>query len=937
MLTQLKSIFGSKNERTLAPYRSRVGAINALADNISTLTDSELQARFNELRQQRQNGATALDLLNNTFAVVREAAARTLQMRHFDQQLLGGMALFDGNIAEMKTGEGKTLVATLPVCLEALSGSVHVVTVNDYLAQRDAEWMGVLYRFLGLQVGVNCNASSTEEKAAAYACDITYGTNNEFGFDYLRHNMRYSADTPLQSKLNFAIVDEVDSILIDEARTPLVISGESNDEVTLYNVVAALSGKFTRSQSPEDNGDFTLDEKARTVHLTEQGFDHAEKIFVAAKLIEPGDSLYATDNLPLLHHLDIALRARHLFLRDRDYVVQDGQVIIVDEFTGRLMPGRRWGDNQHQAVEAKEKVAVQKENRTLASISFQNYFRLYKKLAGMTGTAMTEAQEFEFIYGLRSIEIPTHQKMIRNDELDKVYRSAAARDRAVIVDIQEAHAKKQPILVGTTAIEASERLSGKLAEIGLAHHVLNAKQHDKEASIIAQAGAPDAITIATNMAGRGTDIVLGGNLAVQQQAINNSELTESEKQQQSADAEAAWKIAHAEVVAAGGLRIIGTERHESRRIDNQLRGRAGRQGDPGSSIFYLSFEDALLRIFATRHVSALMEKLNIEEDEAIEAKMVSRTIENAQRKVESHNFDIRRQLLEYDDIANEQRSLIYEQREEILTSEQVNKIAEDFRLQHLEELCNEYLPPNTAEEEWRTSELDKLLAGEYRLKTDMTGWISTEANKPREYFVDKLKEYAEQEFSTKFTDADHEQVNQFMRMLILNIIDDHWRRHLSALDGLRQSIGFRGVAQKNPQQEYKREAFEMFNRLLSAVQASISKMLYALTVKKQGALEGDASGENAENSAIPAPPPPSEQNLRYQHSNASALTSAEPAAPANPANPASATTPATAIAAATTAPTAEPFTVQRTQPKIGRNSPCPCGSGKKYKHCCGKL
>ena len=914
-MNPLKAIFSSKAERALAPYRARVKKINALGGELQALDDAALQTRFAALRQRRQNGEGAAALQNEVFAIVREAAARTLQMRHFDEQLLGGMALFDGRIAEMKTGEGKTLVATLPVCLEALSGKgVHVVTVNDYLAQRDAEWMGALYRFLGFSVGVIRSQQGAEEKAAAYASDIAYGTNNEFGFDYLRHNMRYAA-APEQGALNYAIVDEVDSILIDEARTPLIISGEAEDNVDLYRVIAGLTGKFQRSAAPPgeegEDGDFTVDEKARSVHLSERGFEHAEQVFAEAGLMPQGESLYAPENLPLMHHLDVGLRARHLFQRDRHYVVQNGEVIIVDEFTGRLMPGRRWGDNQHQAVEAKEGVAVQKENRTLASISYQNYFRLYGKLAGMTGTAMTEAQEFEFIYGLRTLEIPTHQKMIRDDELDKVYQTAAARDRAVLADIQEAHRRGQPVLVGTTAIEASEQLSKQLANAGLAHNVLNAKQHEREAHIIEQAGVTGAITIATNMAGRGTDIVLGGNLKAQLAAVAaQEELTDEEKAAAGAQAEAAWKTAHEAVVGAGGLRIIGTERHESRRVDNQLRGRAGRQGDPGASIFYLSFDDQLLRIFATKYVSSLMEKLQLEEDEAIEAKMVSRTIENAQRKVEAHNFDIRRQLLEYDDIANEQRRLIYEQREEILTSDDISAIAQDFRLQHLEARCDEYMPADVPEEEWRAAELEALLAAEYRLPNALSTWVREEENQPREHFVEKLKETAEAHFAAKFEGADAAHVQQFIRMLILNVIDENWRGHLSALDGLRMSIGFRGVAQKNPKQEYKREAFAMFNHLLATIQATVSKLLYALTVKKEPPPEAAAGA--AGGAAGDAPP----------------VVEAGPAAPPAQATPRPAPTPVRGV---------QPSSIEKGKKKIGRNAPCPCGSGKKYKHCCGKI
>ena len=898
-------MFGVKAERALAKYRGRVAAINDLASPLQAVSDDDLRAQFAALRERRQNGEAADKLLGEVFAVVREASVRVLGMRHFDMQLLGGMVLYDGSIAEMKTGEGKTLAATLPVCLEAISGAgVHVVTVNDYLAQRDADWMGSLYRYLGLTVGVNLPNMSIDDKKRAYDCDITYGTNNEFGFDYLRHNMRYTP-TGLQRQLNYAIVDEVDSILIDEARTPLIISGESEESVELYEKITAIAGRFRRCETAEGDGDFTVDEKSRAVHMTEAGFERAEKLFIDAGLMSAGDSLYASANLRLLHHLDVALRALHLFLRDRDYVVQNNQVVIVDEFTGRLMPGRRWGDNQHQAVEAKEKVPVQKESQTLASVSFQNYFRLYKKLAGMTGTALTEAQEFEFIYGLRALSIPTHRKMVRNDELDKVYLSVAAKYRAVMTDIEEAQSRGQPVLVGTTAIEDSERLSQVLTQKGLVHNVLNAKNHAGEAQIIAQAGAPCAITIATNMAGRGTDIVLGGNFSEEWRAIETDEsLSPSAKQDKLAASKAAWQQAHEQVISAGGLRIIGTERHESRRIDNQLRGRAGRQGDPGASIFYLSFEDSLLRVFATRHVSALMEKY-MSEDEAIEAKMVSRTIENAQRKVESHNFDIRKQLLEYDDIANEQRQLIYEQREDILQSDDIAAIARQFRLEHLEALFDSHFPPDAPEEEWRADELERLLASDYRLHVALAQWVREDSRRPRTDFLERMKQVAEAAYDEKFTGADLEKFDQFIRSLILNILDDHWRGHLASLDGLRQSIIFRGMAQKNPKQEYKREAFDMFTQLLETVQAAIARVLYALVVKRE---------EEAPQAAAPT-------NLQYHH--ASGAAAVQP--------PDEKTAPSLAVES----PAAG--TVRRTQPKVRRNDTCPCGSGKKYKHCHGKI
>ena len=898
----LNRIFGSRRGRRLASYKAKLSKINARADSLAKLDDAGLRREYTRLRERCDNGEPTSALLGETFAVVREAAWRSLRMRHFDVQLIGGMALFDGNIAEMKTGEGKTLAATSPVCLEALAGKgVHVVTVNNYLARRDAEWMGALYNFLGLTIGVNTPESTGEDKYAAYRSDITYGTNNEFGFDYLRDNMRYAADARLQRDLHYAIVDEVDSILIDEARTPLIISGDAEDEVSAYLAADRVAARFVRCADSDSPGDFAVDEKTREIHLTEDGFTRAETLFAEAGLLKSG-SLYDPGNLALMHHLNTALRARHLFLRDRDYVVQDGKVVIVDEFTGRLMPGRRWGDNLHQAVEAKEKIQVQKENRTLASISFQNYFRLYSKLSGMTGTATTEAEEFGFIYGLEVIDIPPHRKMVRNDELDRVYRTAAAKYRAVLADIQDCTTRGQPILVGTAAIEDSEKISAMLQNAGLSHEVLNAKQHAREAHIIAQAGRPGAITIATNMAGRGTDIVPGGNTDAEERAAAADEsLDEEARQNKIAALKTEWKKQNEKVLAAGGLRIIGTERHESRRIDNQLRGRAGRQGDPGASVFYLSFEDSLLRIFATRRVASMMEKLKIEEDEAIEARMVSRTIENAQRKVEAHNFDIRRQLLEYDDIANEQRRLIYEQREHILTAEDIAPIAAELRTENLRDVIDRYLPPDTPEEEWRIAELEKILAAEFRLHPPTLKRIAAEPNLQRDDIVAQIVEEAEAAFAAKAAAADAEGLGRFLRSLILNIIDDHWRAHLAALDGLRQSIGLRGMAQKNPKQEYKREAFEMFERLLINVRALASRVMYALTVREQ---------------APPDPAPAAPTNLQYRHDSPTAPDGGESApAPQQTDN--------------------TPF--RRTAPKIRRNDPCPCGSGKKYKQCHGKL
>ena len=903
MLSRLAAVFsGSPGERLLAKLRPQVARINDLAPQFAGLDDAGIAAAANDLRTRRDNGEKARAMLCETFALCREAASRTIGLRHFDEQLLGGMALFEGKIAEMKTGEGKTLVATLPVCLEALGGKgVHVVTVNDYLARRDAEWMSAVYRALGLSVGVNLPGLGPEEKRLAYQCDIVYGTNNEFGFDYLRDNMRHAAETKVQNALNFAIVDEVDSILIDEARTPLIISGEADDNLDLYRVSDKISAAFVRCEDPDSPGDFTVDEKTREIHLTEDGFERAEKTFAQDGLMSSGPdgpgSLYDAANLPLMHHLNAALRARFLFLRDRDYVVQDGAVVIVDEFTGRLMPGRRWGEGQHQAVEAKEGLQVQRENRTLASISFQNYFRLYEKLAGMTGTAATEAEEFRFIYGLETIVIPTHRPMIRRDELDRVYRSAAAKERAIVADIRECVGRGQPALVGTTSIDASERLAAVLSREKIPHEVLNAKQHEREAHIVAQAGRSGAVTIATNMAGRGTDIVLGG--AVPEEDADD-------------EARAEWQKRHDQVVAAGGLRIIGSERHESRRIDNQLRGRSGRQGDPGASVFYLAFDDSLLRIFATKHVASMMERLNIEEDEPIEARMVSRTIENAQRKVEARNFDMRKQLLEYDDIANEQRRLIYDQREAILAAADIGAVARELRVEHLRGLAEQHMPPDAPEEEWRTAELERTLASEMRMRIPVSEWVAAEDRKPREFFVDKTAEEAERNFAEKTAPIAGERLDGFLRSLVLSVLDDCWRNHLSALDSLRQSIGLRGMAQKNPKQEYKREAFEMFNRMLDEIRATTARVLYALSVRSDAAEQG-----------LPEAPESRPRNVRYHHGGDG---EAPPGAEEEGGQAAPRRTPPPKVE-----------TVRRTEPKVRRNDPCPCGSGKKYKKCCGKL
>ena len=905
--------FGTANERMLAAYRMRLPQIESAAEGLNAASDDDIRAKYKTMRERADNGETLSSLLPETFALTREASARALGMRHFNAQLIGGMALFDGRISEMKTGEGKTLAATLPVCLQALAGKgAHVVTVNDYLARRDAEWMGALYRFLNLNVGVTISGAAPQEKRDAYACDITYGTNNEFGFDYLRDNMRHEPGDKCQRDLVFAIVDEVDSILIDEARTPLIISGEAEDNVDLYRATAELARAFTRGEAQGKDepptGDFTMDEKTREVHMTEAGFERAEKMLHEAGMMNEG-GLYDSANLNLLHHLNTALKAQHLFLRDKDYVVQNGEVIIVDEFTGRLMPGRRWGDGQHQAVEAKEGVAVQKESQTLASISFQNYFRLYEKLAGMTGTALTEAEEFRFIYRLGVCEVPTHKRMIRRDELDRVYQTAGAKQRAILADIRDCAERKQPVLVGTTSIEESEKLSALLAREKLPHNVLNAKQHEREAHIVAQAGAPGAITIATNMAGRGTDIVLGGNAEAQLKEINENEsLNAEQKQTQTAKVEDEWKQRHEKVLQSGGLRIIGTERHESRRIDNQLRGRSGRQGDSGSSIFYLSFEDSLLRIFATQRVAKIMKTLQIEEDEPIEAKMVSRTIENAQRKVEAHNFDMRRQLLEYDDIANEQRRIIYEQREYILGADDIAPIAKDLREDSLRAVAEARIPPDSPEEEWRAAELEQLIAADYRLHLPVQEW-ARDANLTAAQITGKIIDAAEENFAQKTAPLTGDGFTKFMRSLVLDVIDSNWRSHLSSLESLRMSIGLRGMAQKNPKQEYKREAFEMFERMLDSIKSSVGKILYSFQVRAPEQQQAQTAAQYQSPlpppSASPSPmtmPPPRQTNNNNAASESGAVT-----------------------------------TIRRAAPKVRRNDPCPCGSGKKYKKCCGKL
>jgi len=908
----LTQVFGSRNDRLLKGYQRVVQQINALEPQFEKLDDAALRAKTDELKQRAAGGATLDQLLPEAFAVVREAGKRTLRMRHFDVQMSGGIALHNNKIAEMRTGEGKTLVATLPVYLNALLGKgVHVVTVNDYLARRDAEWMGRLYNFLGLTVGVNLPQMSREDKQAAYAADVTYGTNNEFGFDYLRDNMVYETADRVQRSLSYAIVDEVDSILIDEARTPLIISGQAEDHTDLYVRINAVVPQLKKQIGEADPrtgegvieaGDFTVDEKSRQVFLTEEGHEHAEEILGKAGLLAEGASLYDPANITLMHHVYAALRAQHLYHRDQHYVVQNAEVIIVDEFTGRLMTGRRWSDGLHQAVEAKEAVPIQSENQTLASITFQNYFRMYGKLAGMTGTADTEAYEFQEIYGLETMVIPPNQPTIRRDELDLVYKTARERYDAVVKDIRNCYDRGQPVLVGTTSIENSELVSGLLDKAKLAHQVLNAKQHAKEAEIIAQAGRPKVVTIATNMAGRGTDIVLGGNVEKQVQFAEADEsLPADEKARRIQQLRDEWQGLHEEVKSFGGLRIIATERHESRRIDNQLRGRSGRQGDPGSSRFYLSLEDPLMRIFAGDRVKAIMERLKMPDGEAIEAGIVTRSIESAQRKVEARNFDVRKQLLEYDDVANDQRKVIYQQRNDILEAESLSAQIANLRESTMTDVVRTYVPAESVEEQWELDGLEKVLREEWQVEVSLKDEVEKSEAISDEDIVGKVVAAADAAFQAKIDRVGLDQFTPFMRMILLQSIDSHWREHLAALDYLRQGIHLRGYAQKNPKQEYKREAFELFAQLLDVVKMDVTRVL--LTVRIQSQEEVAEAAEAIEERAGHV------SNVTYTHPNEDGSVSQD----ADSAN--------VAIAVR----------------KVGRNEPCPCGSGKKYKHCHGRL
>ncbi|HVR94270.1 MAG TPA: preprotein translocase subunit SecA [Casimicrobiaceae bacterium] len=901
----LTKIFGSRNERLLKQYAQVVQEINALEPAIAALSDDELKAKTPTLKERVAKGETLDAVMPEAFAVVREASKRTLQMRHFDMQLIGGMGLHYGKIAEMRTGEGKTLVATLPAYLNALTGrGVHIVTVNDYLAQRDADWMGRIYRFLGLTVGVNLSQMSHDLKQAAYAADITYGTNNEFGFDYLRDNMVFHASEKVQRGLVYAIVDEVDSILIDEARTPLIISGQADDNVDLYYRLNELAPKLIRQEEEQGKGDYWVDEKAHQVLLSEEGHEHAEGILYQAGLLPAGSSLYDAHNISLVHHLYAALRAHALFHRDQHYVVQDGEVIIVDEFTGRLMSGRRWSDGLHQAVEAKEGVAIQRENQTLASITFQNYFRMYAKLAGMTGTADTEAFEFQQIYHLETMVIPTNLPMIRKDENDLVFRTFQEKADAIVSDIKDCYHRGQPVLVGTTSIENSEVLAAILDKQKLPHQVLNAKQHAREAEIVAQAGRPKMVTIATNMAGRGTDIVLGGAVEPQILLLREDEtVPQTERDLRIGKMRGDWQVLHDQVIAAGGLHIVGTERHESRRIDNQLRGRSGRQGDPGSSRFYLSLEDPLLRIFGGERLSGIMQRLKMPEGEPIEHTIVNRSIAKAQTRVESRNFDIRKQLLEYDDVANDQRRVIYQQRNELLETDDVSETIRNMIEGQIEDTARLSIPPESVEEQWDIPGLKSTLAADYQLEVPFDEWLKAEPELSDENVRERVREAAKKQYEAKLELVGPEMFHKFERNLMLQSVDQHWREHLAALDHLRQGIHLRGYAQKNPKQEYKREAFELFSDMLDRIKQDVVKIV--LTVRVQ-------TPEDVQ--AVEEPAPVS--NVRYQHADY------EQALAAAPDDPPLATAP-------------PPFT--RAGQKVGRNDMCPCGSGKKYKHCHGRL
>jgi preprotein translocase subunit SecA len=904
----LTKIFGSRNQRLVKQMQKDVNQINALESEFSALSDEDLAGKTGEFRERAKSGEKLDELLPETFAVVREAAKRTLDMRHFDVQMIGGMVLHRGKIAEMRTGEGKTLVATLSAYLNSLDGSsVHIVTVNDYLARRDSEWMGKIYKFLGLTVGVIASGQDPVAKREAYACDIVYGTNNEFGFDYLRDNMAFRGEDRAQRGLNYAIVDEVDSILIDEARTPLIISGPAEESTDLYHKINGIIPFLKKQQAEEGPGDYSLDEKAKQVFLTEDGHETCERLLEEHGLLPTGSSLYDVANITLLHHLNAGLRAHTLFQRDVDYIAQNDEIIIVDEFTGRMMPGRRWSEGLHQAIEAKEGVKVQQENQTLASITFQNYFRLYGKLAGMTGTADTEAPEFQQIYGLEVVVIPTHMDMIRDDRPDLVYRTIGEKFTAIVEGVNDSNQKGQPVLMGTTSIETSEILSGMMQKAGLSHEVLNAKQHEREAQIIAQAGRPGAITIATNMAGRGTDIVLGGNLERELEQIGDDEAKREA-------ARSDWQVRHQQVVEAGGLHVIGTERHESRRIDNQLRGRSGRQGDPGSSRFYLALEDNLMRIFGSDRVSGLMQKLGMEEGEAIEHPWVTKAIENAQRKVEGRNFDIRKQLLEYDDVANDQRTIVYRERNRLMDVDDIYENVQAMRADVINEIVDHSIPPQSLEEQWDVDGLEKELESEFGMAIPVKQWLDEDSNLHEETLRDRISDTITEAYESKVNDVGEAVMRHLEKAVTLQVLDSQWKEHLAAMDHLRQGIGLRGYAQKNPKQEYKREAFEMFQALLLRVKHEVVTLLSKLQVRTESEIERMEAERRQR-----AP-----QSMNFVHADMDQPGAAEAPGEGGP-----------QAAQPPQKPQARPF-VRQTR-KIGRNEPCPCGSGKKYKQCHGRL
>ncbi len=934
MLKWFSRLFGSRNQRLLRGYSRIVAAANQLEAGLQALDDTALRARTAEFRQRLAAGTTLDALIPEAFAVVREAARRTLGLRHFDMQLVGGLALHHGKIAEMRTGEGKTLVATLPAYLNALPArGVHIVTVNEYLAQRDSDWMGPVYRFLGLEVSVIRNGQSGAEKQAAYAADITYGTNNEFGFDYLRDNLAFRREDQVQRPLAFAVVDEVDSILIDEARTPLIISGSADDSSELYIRINKLVPGLVRQErvATDDDeggpGDFAVDEKARQIFLTEEGHQKVEQLMVQEGLLTEDDSLYDAANIRLMHHLTAALRAHALFRKDVEYIVRNGEVVIVDEFTGRTMPGRRWSDGLHQAVEAKEGVRVREENQTVASITFQNYFRLYDKLAGMTGTADTEAFEFQQIYGLEVVVIPTHRNMIRNDQADLVYLTQKDKFQAIIEDIKDCRTREQPVLVGTTSIETSEFLADLLQKDGVVHQVLNAKQHEREAHVVAEAGRPGAVTIATNMAGRGTDIVLGGNLEAELAQLG-PDTTDSER----AAHRVGWQERHARTLAAGGLRIIGTERHESRRIDNQLRGRAGRQGDPGSSRFYMSIEDNLMRIFGDpERTKGMLRGVGMREGEAIESNLLTRQIERAQRKVEGHNFDARKALLEYDDVANDQRRVIYQQRNQLMQTDDISEALADIRAEVVNTVVSEFIAPESVEEQWDVAGLSTALESEFAATLDVKRLLDGEPGLDEAGIRARILAEVEAGYLKKFSTVDTGELRQLEKQLMLQQVDLHWKEHLAAMDYLRQGIHLRGYAQKNPKQEYKREAFEMFGAMLDRVKRDVVTILAKARIRSPDEVEAEETRRRMA------------EQLQYRHDEApSAMTDVasepEPGTEATGDGATPARRPLVARPARPMAPPAEPAAPRvRAEKKVGRNDPCPCGSGKKYKQCHGRL